>query len=73
MKNGILYALFGDIHHENLSNLEKYLEYLKPDVLFFTGDIDTTQSMIQLKNLEIKYLNKGKQFIKVPGNHDNAI
>lgn len=67
------YAIFGDIHTEDLSSLERKLDSINPDVLSFLGDIDTTQSMIQLKNLEIKYLNQEKKFIKVPGNHDNAI
>jgi hypothetical protein len=67
------YAFFGDIHTEDLSSLEKKLDSINPDVLGFLGDIDTTQVAIQLKNLEIKYLNQGKKFIKIPGNHDNAI
>ncbi len=67
------YLLIGDIHGAEIKYFEKAFDFEKPDVLICTGDFDQTRSIHQFKNLEKRYLKKGIEILKVPGNHDQAI
>jgi predicted phosphodiesterase len=67
------YAIFGDIHGKELSDLEKALNFENPSVLICTGDFDQTKTIHQFRKLEEKYHKEGKVVITVPGNHDHAI
>lgn len=67
------YAIFGDIHGEELKDLERALDFENPDVLICTGDFDRAKTIRQFMALEERYMENGKSVIKVPGNHDHAI
>lgn len=67
------YAIIGDIHGEELGDLEKALKHQNPDLLICTADFDQTRSIHQFIDLEKKYQKAGKIVIVVPGNHDHAI
>jgi len=67
------YVIIGDLHGADLWPLEQALNVIGPDCLICTGDFDRAHTIRQFKNLENKYLNKGKSVFKVPGNHDHAI
>lgn len=67
------WAIFGDIHGRSLKELEDALDIENPGMLICTGDFDDTRSINQFIELENKYKEKGKEVVKVPGNHDYAI
>ncbi len=67
------YAIFGDIHGNELKELEHSLRFENPDTLICTGDFDQVRSIRNYMKLEQDYLNQGKQVITVPGNHDHSI
>jgi len=67
------YAIIGDIHGRDLGDLEKALKFEKPDSLICLGDFDQVKSIRQFMDLEKRFLERGKEVIKVPGNHDYAL
>jgi len=67
------YAIFGDIHGNELKELEQALRFENPDTLICTGDFDQVRSIRSYMELEQDYRNQGKQVITVPGNHDHSI
>jgi predicted phosphodiesterase len=67
------YMIFGDIHGQDLTRLEKSLLDENPDSLICLGDFDQIKSIRQFIDIEKTLLNNGKQVIKVPGNHDYAL
>lgn len=67
------YAIIGDLHGTELSDLERALNFENPDFIICTGDFEKTTTIHQFKNLEEKYQKSGKIIIKVPGDYDYSI
>lgn len=67
------YAIFGDMHGKDISALESALDNINPDTIICLGDFDQTKIIHQFMDMEKRYLDKGKEVIKVPGNHDHAL
>jgi predicted phosphodiesterase len=67
------YAIFGDIHGEELKDLESAVQSENPDSVICTGDFDQIKTIHQVRKFEENCKKAGKEFIKVPGNHDHAI
>lgn len=67
------YMIFGDIHGQEFKRLERTLLNENPDSLICLGDFDQIYSIRQFMEIEEEYLKKGKEVIKVPGNHDYAL
>lgn len=67
------YLIFGDVHGQDMKRLEKSLLVENPDTLICLADFDQIYSIRQFMEIEEEYLKKGKEVIKVPGNHDYAL
>jgi hypothetical protein len=67
------YLLFGDIHSERLTQLDRIIQSENPQVILCTGDIDSISTIHELRDIELKFISLGKQFIKVCGNHEYSI
>jgi predicted phosphodiesterase len=67
------YVIFGDIHGEELKDLESAVQYENPDSVICTGDFDQIGTIHRVLKFEEDCKKAGKKFIKVPGNHDHAI
>ncbi len=64
------YAISGDFLGESFGGLEKVLDFYRPDCFIFLGNLDSLDTIHELKDFEEKHSEEG--FIKVPGNHDYA-
>jgi len=62
------YVLVGDFHGADLSNLERVLQTLNPDMLIGMSDFDTVKTILQWMEISKQFNTKN-----VPGNHDVAI
>jgi predicted phosphodiesterase len=67
------YFIFGDSHGKDMQKLETALLIENPDSLICLGDFDQVKTIRDFMNIEKGFLEKGKEVIKVPGNHDYAI
>jgi len=67
------YLIFGDMHGKDLTKLEATLVKENPDSIICLGDFDNVKTIRNFIDIEEDYLKKGKEVIKVPGNHDYAI
>jgi predicted phosphodiesterase len=67
------YLMFGDIHGEDPSKLERVIDEDNTDCLICLGDFDQTKSINKFLDMKEKYEKIGVQIIDIPGNHDHAI